>query len=58
MTRSNRPMKFCTSMEAELARCESEQRDIESSCGPAWLKALGWADWEAEKELIRREQMR
>lgn len=40
---------------SELARCKAEQRDIESTEGPAWLKALGWADWEAEKELIRRE---
>ena len=40
-----------------LARCEAEQRRIESEGpGPLWLWVLGWTDWEAEKELIRREK--
>jgi hypothetical protein len=43
---------------AELERCNQEQRRIETEGpGPLWLWALGWADWEAEKELIRREML-
>jgi hypothetical protein len=43
---------------AELERCNQEQRRIEAEGpGPLWLWALGWADWEAEKELIRREML-
>jgi hypothetical protein len=41
---------------AELERCNQEQREI-AGMGekPLWLLMLGHADWEAEKELIRRE---
>jgi hypothetical protein len=42
----------------ELERCEAEQREIENRTddAPLWLKALGWADWEAEKRLIEAEK--
>jgi hypothetical protein len=43
-------------MEAELDRCDREQADIETMDGPLWLKLLGWADWEVERELIRNER--
>ena len=39
-------------MEAELARCDAEQEDITEKHGPEWLRLLGWADWEIERELI------
>ena len=39
----------------ELARCDHEQREIESREHRAgWLAAMGWADWEIERELIVR----
>jgi hypothetical protein len=39
---------------SQIERCEAEQRRIEAEPeGPLWLKALGWADWEAEKKLIQ-----
>jgi hypothetical protein len=46
-------------LRAALERCDQEQRRIKAdgSSGPLWLLALGWADWEAEKELIRREHI-
>jgi hypothetical protein len=41
---------------SDLARCAAEQREIEAMRNqPLWLLMLGHADWEAEKELIRRE---
>lgn len=40
----------------ELWRCQTEQARIASEPpAPLWLKMLGHADWEAEKELIRDE---
>ena len=43
---------------AELERCNREQREIaEMREKPLWLLMLGHADWEAEKELIQREEM-
>jgi hypothetical protein len=44
------------SIGAELERCHQEQREIaEMGKKPLWILMLGHADWEAEKELIRRE---
>ena len=44
----------------EVARCHREQAEIEAlgPNSPAWLAALGWADWEAEKFLIEGERRR
>ena len=40
----------------ELARCDHEQWEIESREHRAgWLAAMGWADWEIERELIVRD---
>lgn len=49
----------------ELERCEREQAELierareEATAGNSvmcWLAALGWADWEIEKELIRAHE--
>ena len=39
----------------ELARCDHEQREIESREHRAGWLAVGWADWEIERELIVRD---
>jgi hypothetical protein len=49
---------------AELARCEAELREIRERPDvlrgdvPAWLVALGEADWLTEAALIRNEERR
>ena len=55
--RAERGSEDSRTPQTEIERCEAEQRRIESEGpGPLWLWVLGWADWEAEKELIRREK--
>ena len=38
-------------------RCDAEQaRIMGEPTGPLWLKLMGWADWEIERELIRERE--
>lgn len=57
MPANGKPAKFSTNTEAELERCNQEQREIaEMREKPLWLLMLGHADWEAEKELIQGDE--
>jgi len=50
-------------MDSDLARCDREiaeilaRPDVVSGEAPAWLVAMGIADWNAERRLIEREHL-
>lgn len=43
------------SLASEIELCNRRQHDYDGIEAPLWLHMLGYADWEAEKVLIQRE---